>query len=100
MKINIKATNAKLTPEAHEMINEKVGGLTKYFDNIIEVDVEIGLISFHHRNGDNFRAEINLTVPGTVLRAEAETDNIEKSINEAKDKMKQELIKYKEKKQE
>jgi len=100
MKINIKATNAKLTPEAHEMINEKVGGLTKYFDNIIEADVEIGLISFHHRNGDNFRAEINLTVPGTVLRAEAETDNIEKSINEAKDKMKQELIKYKEKKQE
>ncbi len=100
MKINIKATNAKLTPAAHEMINEKIGGLDKYYDNIIEANVEIGLTSFHHRSGDIFRAEVNLVVPKTVLRAEAETDNIEKSINEVRDKMKQELTKYKEKKQE
>ena len=100
MKINIKATNAKLTPAAHDMINEKVGSLDKYFDNIIEADVEIGLTSFHHQSGDIFRAEINMAVPGTILRAEAETDNIEKSINAVRDKMKQVLIKYKEKKQE
>ena len=99
MKINIKATNAKLTPAAHEMINEKIGSLDKYFDNIIEADVEIGLTSFHHRSGDIFRAEANLTVPGTVLRAEAETDNVDKSINEVRDKLKLELIRYKEKKQ-
>lgn len=96
MQINIKATNAKLTPEAHEIINEKISGLTKYFDNIIEADVEVGIPSLHHQKGDIYRAEVNLAVPGSMLRAEAETDDILKSINEVRDKLKIELVKYKE----
>lgn len=96
MVINIKGANAQLTPEAHDIINEKIGGLAKYYDGIITADVEIGITSFHHQKGDIYRAEVNLSVPGTILRAEAETDNIDKSINEVRDKLKQELTKYKE----
>ncbi len=96
MQIIIKATNAKLTPEAHEFVNKKIGGLIKYYKNITEAQVEIGLTSFHHRTGDIYRAEVNLFVPHKVLRAEAETDDIAKSIDEVKDKLKTELIKYKE----
>jgi len=96
MQINIKATKMELTPAIEATVTEKIEGLKKYFDNIIEADVEVGITTSHHHKGDIFRAEINLTVPKTVLRAEAETDDLYKAINEAKDKLKNELVKYKE----
>jgi len=100
MKINIKATNSKLSPEAREIIEEKMLGLMKYYGNIIEANVEVGITTFHHQKGDIYRAEANLVVPHLVIRAEAETDDIAKSINEVRDKLKVELVKYKEKNQE
>lgn len=95
MQINIKATKAKLTPEAHQIIEEKVSGLSHYCDCIIGADVEIGITSFHHRKGDIFFAEVNLEVPGKLLRARAETEDIMQSINQVRDKLKIELNKYK-----
>jgi len=96
MQINIKATNAKLAPESHEVINEIIGGLSKYFSNIISADVEIGISSLHHNKGDIYKTVVNLSVPGKILRASVETDDIEKSIKQVKNKLKIELIKYKE----
>lgn len=96
MKINIKATKAKLAPEAHDIINDKIGGLAKYYNNIIEADVEVGITSNHHQKGDIYHAEVNLQVPKTMLRAEAQTENITKSMNIVRDILKQELVKYKE----
>ena len=96
MPVNIKATNAKLTPEAHEFIHEKIKGLEKYFKNIINADVEIGIKSLHHQSGDIYKAIVNLSVPGKVIRAQAESDDVEKSIIAVKNKLKIELVKYKE----
>ena len=99
MKINIKAKNAKLTLEAHEIIEEKLNSLEKYCgDCVVIADVEVGVTTRHHQKGDIYRAEVNLDVPGKLIRAEAETDNIIKSMNEVRDKLKVELKKYKEKK--
>ncbi|MFA5047766.1 MAG: ribosome-associated translation inhibitor RaiA [Patescibacteria group bacterium] len=97
MQINIKATKAKLTPVAQEIINEEINSLAKYCDCIIKAEVEVGVTTFHHQKGDIYRAEVNLEVPGKILRAEAETDDITKSMNEVKDKLKIELVRYKEK---
>lgn len=96
MTINIKATKMELTPAIESYVREKVSGLEKYFDNIIGVEVEVGLTSGHHNKGEIFRAEINLEVPKKVLRAEVETDDLYKSIAAVKDVMKNEMIKYKE----
>lgn len=95
MQINIKATHAELTPQIHEAIREKIVALKKYCDCILEIDVEVGLTTSHHRQGNIYRAEVNLSVPKKILRAEAETDNIIKSINAVRDKLKKELVKYK-----
>lgn len=100
MQINIKATKAELAPAAHAIIKEKMSGLLKYCPHIVEADVEVGLTSFHHQKGNIYRAEVNLAVPGRILRAEAETDNIEKSMNQVRDKLKVELVKYKERQKE
>ncbi|MEK7652882.1 MAG: ribosome-associated translation inhibitor RaiA [Patescibacteria group bacterium] len=97
MEIIIKAKNAKLAPEAHEIITKKINKLTRYCDCIIKADVEIGVTTFHHQKGDIYRAEVNLAVPKKIIRAEAETDTIDKSISEMLKRLKAELIKYKQK---
>lgn len=96
MDIRIKATKMELTPSIEEAIKDKIGGLEKYFDNIIGCEVEVGRTTNHHYKGDVFFAEVNLEVPKKVIRASADTDDLFKSINEAKDKMKSEIMKYKE----
>ncbi|MFA6593862.1 MAG: ribosome-associated translation inhibitor RaiA [Candidatus Buchananbacteria bacterium] len=96
MNISIKTTRIELTPGIETAINDKIGGLAKYFDNIIGCEVEVGKTTEHHHKGEIFRAEVNLEVPKKVIRAEAESDDLYKSINEVKDKMKVEIMKYKE----
>jgi putative sigma-54 modulation protein len=95
MNIQIKSTKMELTPAIETYVNEKIGGLSKYFDNIIGCEVEVGKTTEHHHKGDIFRAEINLEVPKKIIRAVAETDDLYKSIGEAKEKLKVEIIKYK-----
>ena len=96
MQINIKATNAKLTPESQEIVHSTISGLAKYFDNIIGADVEVGLNSLHHNTGDIYKIVVNLSVPKRMSRASAETSDITKSMNQVKAKLKKELIKHKE----
>jgi len=96
MDIRIKATKMELTPLIEEAIKDKIGGLKKYFDNIIGCEVEVGRTTKHHYKGGVFIAEVNLEVLKKVIRASAETDDLLKSINEVKDKMKVEITKYKE----
>lgn len=85
----------ELTPAIEKTVNEKMLPLAKYFSNIIEADVEVGVTTHHHQKGDIFRAEVNLSVPKKIIRAEAETDDLYKSITEVRDKLKIELNKYK-----
>jgi ribosomal subunit interface protein len=95
MKINIKATNAKLTAESHEVINDKISSLSKYFGNIIHAHIEVGINSLHHNKGNIYKVVGSLSVPKKILTASSETDNITKSINEVRSKLKAKLIKYK-----
>ncbi len=96
MRITIKATQMELTPAIEARVKEKILGLLKYFPNIIEADVEVGVTTHHHLKGNIFRAEANLSVPRKIIRAVAETDDLYKSITKVKDKLKIELVKYKE----
>jgi len=97
MKIDIKGTNLELTEAIKDYVNEKIGGLEKFFDNIIEARVDVGKTNNHHQKGDVFRAEVNMQVPNNLLRAEAERDDLYMAINEAKDDLQRQLKKYKEK---
>jgi len=96
MNIQIKGTKIELTPAIEATVNEKIGSLSKYFDNILEAEVEVGRTTLHHQHGNIFRAEVNLNVPRTIIRAVAQSDDFYASINEVRDKLKQEIMKYKE----
>lgn len=97
MKINLKATNMELTSAIRAYAEKKLGVIDKYFDNIQQIDVEVGKTTRGQNKGDLFFCEVNVSVPKKLLRYRIETDDLYKSINESKKGIKIEIQKYKEK---
>lgn len=103
MRINIKATGLELTAPLKEYIEEKVGGLDKYLSRLesekgleIEVFVEVARSTRHHRKGLVYYAEADFKLPGGILRAADEETDVRAAVDGLKDKLREEIIKYKE----
>ena len=71
--------------------------LTKFFDNIQQINIDVGKRSNHHHKGEIFYAEVNLHIPGHMLRVVKEEPDLYKAINKVKDHLKVELENIKEK---
>lgn len=104
MNITIKATNMDLTDAIRDHAEKRVESLGKFLPNQgdnVQVQVEVGKTSNHHKSGDIFRAEINLSLAGnaTQFRAEAETADLYAAIDMARDELEVELKRYKGKKE-
>jgi ribosomal subunit interface protein len=100
MKINIKATNLELTPAISTYIETKIGSLTRFLKKIetkseVETHFEIARTTRHHRQGNIFCAEATFYLPGKTLRAEHSDWDIRVAIDKVKDKLQQEIKKYK-----
>ncbi|MFA4890296.1 MAG: ribosome-associated translation inhibitor RaiA [Candidatus Paceibacterota bacterium] len=103
MNINIKATNMELTSAIRDFTEKKISGLGKFIgrdDDAIKVFVEVGITTRHHHSGNIFRAEIQITAPHIEkgVRTEAVDDDLYTAIEKAKDEMKLELTKIKDRK--
>jgi ribosomal subunit interface protein len=57
----------------------------------------VGKTTRHHQQGDIFRAELQMHLPGASLRAETEKDNLYAAIDEAHDELGREIKKWKNK---
>ena len=67
MKINLKATNLTLTPPINNYLAEKLATLEKLLpagDESVRADVELARVTKRHRQGEVFKAEINLHLAG------------------------------------
>jgi len=102
MKITIKSTNIKLSPSVYTYIEEKIGGLRKFLKQfnpeLIEARVEVGKITRGQRQGDIFRAEVNLNLNGHLLRIEKTEESLLAAIDLVRDELAEEIKKYKDKK--
>ncbi len=97
MTINIHGTGLEVTPAMRAYAEEKIGGLTKFFENIQQANIDMGMRSNHHNKGDIYYAEVNIDVPGHIIRVEKEEADLYKAIDKVKDHLKVELEKVKEK---
>lgn len=97
MIINIQGTGIDLTEAIKNYAQEKISGLEKFFDNIRQADIDVGLTNNHHQKGKIYFAEVNLHVPGQIVRVTRECEDLYKAIDKVKDHLKQELQKMKEK---
>jgi ribosomal subunit interface protein len=96
MKVNIKSTKFELNSAVKSLIEEKFGGLDKYFNNIQQIDVEVGMTTKGQQKGNVYFCEVNLSVPKKLLRHRKESSDIMKVIGEVKKGVQMELKKYKE----
>ena len=100
MQINIKSTNIELTSEIKDYVQEKMDMLEKYLGTIAvtNCDVEVAMDVNSQQKGEIFRAEVNLTVPGELIRVEKTEKDLYKAIDKVKDHLVRSIKRYKEKK--
>jgi ribosomal subunit interface protein len=94
--MNIKITSRHF--KSHDSISEYakrlIEDLAHFYDGIIKAEV---IFSFEKSRNSIKTAEISITVYGTMLTGVGSSDEYEKSIDIAIDKLKTRLKKYKEK---
>ena len=96
----IKATNLVLTEAIKNYVEKRLAELDRLLTNLgqpQDARVEVSKVSNHHKKGDIFRFEINLKVPGSLLRAEYESEDLYKSIDLGKDELERQIRELKEK---
>jgi len=99
MKVIIKATDLELTGPLRVYIEEKIGSLDKFLQSFdgdsIQARIEVARSTRHHKHGEIYHVDVNLDLPGKVLRAEEDDADARAAIDAVKDKLKREIEKYK-----
>lgn len=100
MKVTIKGKKIKLTPATKEYAQLKMNMLEKYLGKVqvLNCDLELSRENGVQKSGEIYRAEVNLELPGQLLRVEKTEKDILKAIDKVKDHMVISIKKYKEKK--
>ena len=100
MRITIKTKNISLDDPLKVFVEDKIGGLEKFIKDpnaLIEVRVEIGKPSRHHRSGFVYYAEANMKVGRKLLRADVKHPDLRTAIVEVKDELQRQIKKFKSK---
>jgi putative sigma-54 modulation protein len=100
MNIIIKGTDLELTPSLKSYVESKFSPLSRFIkkfdlEGAAELRVEVARTTRHHKHGEVFRAEANLTLPGTMLRADESDSDARAAIDAVKNKLRIEIEKYK-----
>jgi len=101
MQTILHGKNIELTESIRFLVDAKAVALkrllTRWSKHDMELRVEVGKPSKHHQSGPVFYAEINLDLPGKVMRAEAQHYSLPDAIGEAFDELSVQVRKFKEK---
>lgn len=96
MKIDIKTKNLELTAALKSFIEEKIGGLEKFMEKTLaEISVLVERETRHHKKGEIFLTQAEIILPDKKIMARSEGDNLLLTIVEIKDRLQQEIKKYK-----
>ena len=98
MKIDITTQNISLDDALDVFVRQKIGTLEKFINdpnNLVEVRVEIGKPSKHHRSGRIYYAEINMKVGGKLLRATSQHEDLRNAIVDVKYELQVQIRKFK-----
>ncbi|MDP3785269.1 MAG: ribosome-associated translation inhibitor RaiA [bacterium] len=100
MRVSLKGTNIALLESTREYVDKKLVKTTEKFlardGESICLDIEVGKTTRHHKTGPYFRAEANLSMGKTMLRAEALGETLNEAIDLAEEELEREIKKFKE----
>ena len=100
MNIKIRAVNFELTPAIDDYVTKKISTLEKFLGNkeTALCEVEIGRTTMHHKSGDIFRAEVNITAPNIKqIFAYAEERDLYSAIDIVRDELERLIVSRKDK---
>lgn len=92
MKINVKERNIEVNESLRDYAVTKVGGLSRYFDGIISVDVTLKV-----EKEREIAEVIAHLIKNKIVKATSESKDLYVSIDDALDKIKRQIKKYKSK---
>ena len=95
MNTKIRSINFEITPAIDEYGTKKISSLEKFLESKDGAlcEVEIGRTTKHHNSGDIFRAEINLTQPGSnQVYAVAEESDLYTAIDIVRDEAERAIV--------
>ena len=101
MNIKIQATNLELTSAIKQYVEKRLALLERLLgagNTSVRVEVEVGKISRHHKQGEVFMAEINIYSPIQDFRVVSEQEDLYTAIDDAKEEIEREIVSYKDKK--
>ena len=97
--VEILGSNIELSDTIESYVEEKLKAVAKLTEKFepCDIRIDVGRTSKHHRKGEVFRAEFNLTIPGVMLRSEAIKDDMYAAIDVAVNELRRQVKKYKDK---
>jgi putative sigma-54 modulation protein len=99
--ISFLSSNMELTSAIRSYAEEKAEVFEKMTEDWqpAELRIEVGKTTNHHAKGPYFKAEMQLSIPGEVLRATEEAEDLYEAIDKVRDNLRRQLKEYKERKQ-
>jgi ribosomal subunit interface protein len=99
MEFDIKTKSIDLTDAILAAVQKKMaklGPLVERFGDSVSAEVEVGKTTGHHAKGPYFRAEVHVRLPGKLVYADAESEDLYIAVREARDKAQRQILDYKE----
>lgn len=98
IKYNLKLTHVESSPELITHLEDKISQVTKFvhgdLDNAFS-EIELEKTTEHHKQGEIFRAEINLKLAdGQFFRADATAGDLFSAIDDVKAKVSKEVRRH------
>jgi len=94
--ITTKSKNFEITAGLEEKLEKRFSTLARLLpkgNTDVLCEVELEKITEHHQAGKIYRAEVNLSFGGQLLRAEAVEESMDEAIDRVKSELKRELEK-------
>ncbi|MBI2251739.1 MAG: ribosome-associated translation inhibitor RaiA [Armatimonadetes bacterium] len=91
MELNIKGKNIEVTQALRDYIQKKMGKLTRYFDQIISIEITLSMERAWHI------IQASIHTNGLILTGKEKTNDMYSSIDKIMDKLEKQIKKQKEK---
>ncbi|MEN0005075.1 MAG: ribosome-associated translation inhibitor RaiA [Bacteroidota bacterium] len=95
MKINIHAS-FEVNDYLKGIIEEKLTKIETFFSPILATDIFLRIADKRHTVAEEQIAEVRINVPNHTFFAEERSDSFEKAVAVASDKIRRQVIKFKE----
>lgn len=91
MQIDITGHHCEITPPLRDYVNQKIGRITRHFDNVTDVHVILSVEKLVQK------AEATIQVKGGKIFADSTDADMYAAIDSLTDKLDRQVIKFKEK---